>query len=115
MSKWYVKGIGVLPRKWLEKYLYSVVCSNSCACVWVKYLHPIEPAALGCIMYKLPEFLVPTLVIKLPFSHIHSISPKMKLLNIILVTKYDLHIYIGKNDMFVYEFDVEANLHSYST
>ena len=66
-------------------------------------------------MYKLPEFLVPTLVTILPFSHIHSVSPTLKLINIILVTKYDLHIYFGKNNMFVYEFDVEANLHSYNT
>ena len=74
-----------------------------------------KSAALGCIMYKLPEFLVPTLVTTLPFSHIHSVSPTLKLINIIVVTKYDLHIYFGKNDMFVYEFVIEENLHSYST
>ena len=50
MSKWHVKGIGVLPRKLLGKYLYSVVCSNS-PCVWVKYLHLIEPYICSSRVY----------------------------------------------------------------
>ena len=94
---------------WYAQTVVLVCGLNTCT--------PLSPTsvALGCIMYKLPEFLVSTLVITLPFSHIHSISPTLKLLNIFLVTKYDLHIYFRKNNMFVYEFDVEANLHFYNT